>query len=464
MKKQGKILFLIPDGVGIRNYLYSDVLSYVKQEAEIAFWSPLPEDAFEQVKQLHNIEVEYKNLKLNTESILTRLFNESSTYGRLFNNSGKVNNPTILNNWNKKNKSFKLSLLYILAEKIGAWSSKKYNRILKLEQNAKKHWSRSVIDKYKKDLELLKPTCVFITHQRVSGLMPICIAAKELGIPVVTAIYSWDNIPKARLAVDTDRYIVWSAYMKEEMQLYYPEIDSSKVIITGTPQFEFYSQKNRIESREIFAKKNNLNPNKKWICFSGDDKKSSPYDPIYLEDIAKSVSEMNEQDRPLIVFRRCPVDYSNRYDKVLKDYKDLIVSIDPLWNTPKAGKNWGYIFPRYEDVNMQVNLAFHCELVINLGSTMAHDFAAYNKPCFYLNYNPVISKHWSVAIIYNFQHFRSMKDLDAVGWLNNKEEIKTKIEQGLIIPNDLAKDRLTWMNIIVTKIDESSQLIANVLK
>jgi hypothetical protein len=40
--------------------------------------------------------------------------------------------------------------------------------------------------------------------------MPICIAAKELNIPVITAIYSWDNLPKARLAVQADKYIVWS--------------------------------------------------------------------------------------------------------------------------------------------------------------------------------------------------------------------------------------------------------------
>ena len=44
-----KILFIIPDGVGIRNYLYSDVLRHVKEEAEIVFWSPLLEQAFEEV-------------------------------------------------------------------------------------------------------------------------------------------------------------------------------------------------------------------------------------------------------------------------------------------------------------------------------------------------------------------------------------------------------------------------------
>ena len=93
---------------------------------------------------------------------------------------------------------------------------------------------------------------------------------------------------------------------------------------------------------------------------------------------------LRESLQPQIIFRRCPVDFSTRYDSVLEKYKDTIIPIDPLWNVPNKDENWGAFYAKREDVDMQVNLAFHCEFVVNLGSTMAHDFAMFNKPCFFV--------------------------------------------------------------------------------
>jgi hypothetical protein len=458
LMKEKKVLFLIPDGVGIRNYLYSDVLKNVKTEAKIAFWSPLPENAFDEVKALHQIDIEYKYCKLLPESFFSRIYKEAATYARLKTNAKVVDNPTILANWIKQNKSFKQKQLYRLAEIIGSWASKKYSRILSLEQKAKKHWPNQIIESYKQDLKELKPSSIFITHQRVSGLMPICIAAKELNIPVVSAIYSWDNLPKARLNIQADKYIVWSDYMKQEMQLYYPEVDLKDVITTGTPQFEFYSQKDRIISREEFAKKHGLDATKKWICFSGDDRKTSPYDQNYLQDIAESINKEAVQ----ILFRRCPVDFSDRFNKVLELNKDSVISVNPLWYSSEFG--WTSFFSKISDISLLLNVAFHCDLVINVGSTMAHDFAMFDKPCFYINYDQENSSNWSVKRIYNFQHFRSMQGIEAVGWLNSKEEIKLKIDLALYQPESIGKERQKWLEkIIQHPIEETSKKIAEII-
>ena len=459
--KNKKVLFLIPDGVGIRNYLYSDVLKHLKEESQIAFWSPLPEVAFEEVKTLHKIEIEYKTIKFAAEGILTRLFKESSTYARLLYNARIVQNDTILVNWRKENKNFKLRQLYSLAEFIGLWASKKYERILNLELQSKKYWKRSLIEHYKNELKLLKPSSIFITHQRVAALMPICIAAKELNIPVVTAIYSWDNLPKARLAVRADHYIVWSDYMKKEMQLYYPEIPQNHVIVTGSPQFEFYSKQKMLQTREGFAIEHGLDLNKTWVCFSGDDKNTSPNDALYLKDVLEAIFTSNHLENIQIIFRRCPADFSERYDEVLKNYSDCI-SIDPLWHTTNSG--WTSSFPKFKDVNLLVNLAQHCSLVINVGSTMAHDFAILNKPCLYLKYNHNVNNKWNVNVVYDYQHFRTMHGLDAVGWLNSPDEIAEKIQMALKFPDQVGKDRKKWLEkIVLHPLEENSRKIAHVL-
>lgn len=461
MTPKNKILLLFPDGVGIRNYLYSDVVQHLKEHADLIIWSPLPEAAFEEVKTLHNLQFEFKQIKLEPEGIFTRVFRESATFGRLILNSTKTNNDTILTNWNYYPKTLKLKILNKVSMTLGFWSSKSYDRILMLESKAQNNWSQSIINKYKNDLEALNFSSIFIAHQRVAALMPICIAAKELNIPVISAIYSWDNLPKARLAVQADRYLVWSDYMKEEIQLYYPEIPQKNVIVTGTPQFEFYYKQDLQISKETFGNKYGLDASKKWICFSGDDKLTSPNDPLYLNDVVKALKTDSRWNEVQLIFRRCPADFSDRYDSVLSKYKN-IVSIDPLWYTTQTG--WNFFFPKYEDVSLLVNLAQHCDAVINVGSTMAHDFAILNKPCFYLNYKHQENAHWNSETVYQFQHFRTMQGLEAVGWLNAPDEIAEKINLALTHPEQVGKDRKKWLEKIVQHpLEDNSRKIAHVL-
>jgi len=438
------ILFLVPDGVGIKNYLFSDIITNLKNDAKITIWSTLPIEAFEDVKRNHNIEFDYKQIQLSPENSLTRLYREASTYARLIYNSELQNNPTILSNWRRSSYSLKVKLLYSCAELLGRHLSKKYSRILNFEKKSINKIPQKSIDKYFKDLEVIQPSSIFITHQRVAGLMPICLAANRLKIKTSTAIYSWDNLPKARLCVKVDYYLVWSSWMQQEMKDYYPEIEESKVLCVGTPQFEFYSQDDMLVDRQIFASAHGLDSNKKWICYSGDDITTSPHDPVFLRDVAKAISNIDEVQ---IIFRRCPVDFSNRYDDVLEEYNQLIIPIDPIWNNKSA--NWVGYFSTYEDISLQVNLANHCNSVINLGSTMAHDFATQNKPCLYLKYDPVKDIDISINSIYSFQHFRSMTGLEAVLWINSKEEILEKVQQSLKSPNSVAVDRQKWLEKIV---------------
>ncbi|WP_296386330.1 hypothetical protein [Winogradskyella sp.] len=461
MHTKKHLLIIVPDGVGIKNYLYSEIITHVKQHTKFTIWSPLPLEAFKDVKRIHNIDFGYKQIQLSSENSFTRLYREATTYARLIFNSKLQKNPTILINWRRPNYSLKVKILYRCAEMLGKYLSKKYSRILKYEKKSIDKISQVSIEKYTDYITELKPTSIFITHQRVAGLMPVCLAAKKLKIKTSTAIFSWDNLPKARLAVKTDYYIVWSQWMKDEMDAYYPEIPQENVKLVGTPQFEFYLDRKRIMTREDFAREYGLDINKKWICFSGDDITTSPYDQLFLDDVAASL--YSEKDKIQIIFRRCPVDFSSRYDKTLNSFKDYIVSIDPIWNI-ETESGWTGYFPKYEDINLQINTAFHCDVVINLGSTMALDFATFNKPCLYLNYNPSSDSNWSTKIIYNFQHFRSMKDLDAVGWINSKSDILKTVLIVLESPEKIAKDRKKWMeNLVLHPIDENSVKLAKAI-
>jgi len=132
-----------------------------------------------------------------------------------------------------------------------------------------------------------------------------------------------------------------------------------------------------------------------------------------------------------------------------------------LWNFDKNDTdNWQIIYPTYNDLELLVSTAFYCDAVINVGSTMAHDFTMFNKPAIYINYNTVNSKTWNIETIYKFQHFRSKGNLQPVLWLNTKDEIKNILNTAFNNPN---LDNEAWLNKIAAHRKEASLNIANTI-
>ncbi len=321
----------------------------------------------------------------------------------------------------------------------------------KLREKLKVSERKSVFYKNcKAILEKEKPDLVFCTNQRpVSAIAPLT-AAQDLAIPTATFIFSWDNLPKATMVVEPDFYFVWSEYMKEELINYYPFINSNNIFITGSPQFEPHFNLKLRKTRSAFFEENNLDLTIEYICFSGDDKTTSPDDAHYLQDVAEAIESLNKagETKIGILFRRCPVDFSDRYDTVLEKHKDLIVPVAPKWK--QVGGNWNSVLPTQEDLGLQVNTIVHTKAVINLGSSMVFDFAVFDKPCLYLNYDVEHKKDesWSIEKVYDFVHFRSMPTGKEVFWINSKDKIKNKLSKALIPGEKKVKKAKNWFEII----------------
>ena len=423
--QKAKVLLLFPDGVGIRNYLYSNVFKNAKED--LVLFHNFDQKTLGALKEHVSLSKtivipEYK------ESIKEKFLRELICLTRLYYNTKKVHNPCLLTNWNWNQKTFSKMLFYKTIETIAPFI-KEYETILKLEKRYQKAIrENSFYNKVMAIFKRVQPTTVFCSHQRGLKAATIFAVAQDLGIPTTTVIYSWDNLPKARLALRADRYLVWSDYMKKEMEWYYPEIPSESIYVTGTPQFEFYENEENIIDKEEFFKKYNLDPDKKIICFSGDDRLTSPDDPYYLKDIAQELLNANLQEQYQILFRRCPIDFSGRYDVIVNEYKEIIKEVPPLWYF-NSSKDWSAVYPSVEDVKLLVSTAFYADVVVNVGSTMAFDFAMFNKPCAFINYDQEQKNRqdWSVKTIYQFQHFKSMPNEEAVIWINNKTEIVEKL-------------------------------------
>lgn len=414
-----KIFVIIPDGVGLRNFVYSSFPEKAESSGlQVTYWNQTSKDLTEE--GLKEIKLDgkpraftdiYKRAKIESELNYFKEKFQDSVYDI-------YKFPAVSSGFkNRLKNTLVRSLVSLNSNKEGTHRLQD-----RMEQSERKS---AYYKKCRALLESEKPDIIFCTNQRPLKAIAPVLAANDLGITTCCFIFSWDNLPKATKVINADYYFVWSEWMKNELLTYYTDIDPEKVKVTGSPQFgSHYNSENIIERKEFFEK-NGLDSNRNYLCFSGDDITTSPQDHEYLEDVAKAVQKLNSKGGSIgIIFRRAPVDFSRRYDEVISNYKDIIIPIAPLWK--KQGEQWNEILPEKEDLILQTNIIAHTFLVVNLGSSMVFDYASYGKPCAFINYNPKGEMPKDVNVIYNYVHFRSMPE-NAVFMINDKKDITDTI-------------------------------------
>lgn len=446
MKK--KVFVFFPDGVGLRNFAFTNFKSIGEQQGfDITYWNnttfSLKDNlGFNEVKienhTTHPLLAIYSRARKHVElNIFKDKFKDSvyPTYKFPFNYKGL------------KNCAKSLFTKFL----IGFYTSEKglinlRNKINRLERSTSKY-------KYcKAQLEAHKPDLILCTTQRATQSISALLAAQDLGIPTVAFVHSWDNVPKAMQVVETNYYMVWSELMKQEVLQYYPFVNKNQVFITGTPQFQPHYDASLKQTRGAFFKTYNLDINKKYICYSGDDETTSPLDQYYLADLAKAVKSLNKKGENLgIIYRKCPVDFTSRYDAVIEENKDIIKVLDPIWK--QVGNQWNEVLPTPEDFKMLYNVCEHSEFVTNVCSSTVFDFLAHNKPCIYYNYEqPQLKKGVrDIGQNYKYVHFRSMPSKNAAIFCehkNNLEDLVKKIIDGKL--SNVAEGK-AWFQIVAGK-------------
>lgn len=446
MKK--KVFVFFPDGVGLRNFAFTDFKTFgEKMGFDITYWNNTVfslEDnlGFKEVKienhQLHPLTPIYSRARKRCELNVSRdKFNDDvyPTYKFPF-------------NYNSIKNTFKSLFTKLL---IGMYSSEKSIEVIRKKINALERKN----PKYaycKAQLQTHKPDLIFCTTQRATQSLSALLAAKDLGIPTVAFVYSWDNVPKAMQVVDTDYYCVWSEHMKQEVLQYYPFVKEHQVFVTGTPQFEPHYDESLRLSREEFFNNYNLDINKQYICYSGDDETTSPLDQYYLEDLANAVRHLNNEGYNLgVIYRKCPVDFTPRYDAVIEANKDIIEVLDPIWK--QVGDQWNQVLPAKEDFKMLYNVCEHSAFVTNVCSSTVFDFVAHNKSCIYYNYEqPQLTKGIrDIGQNYKYVHFRSMPSDKAAVFCTDKKDLQDLVKQILDGKLSNVEEGKKWYEIIAGK-------------
>lgn len=444
MKKN--IFIFLPDGVGLRNFAFTKFKSIGEENNfKITYWNNTPFSLKE--------ELGYEEVKIQTQKIhsLTTVFARARKRIEL-NIFDKKYKETVYKTYNFPHSynSVVNAAKSILVDFLVFFGSNEAGNKFVRETIKKLERKSSKYQYCRQQLIENKPDFIFCTNPRPTQAIAPILAAQDLGIPTGTFIFSWDNLPKATTLIETDFYFVWSDHMKKELLMYCPYVKPEQIFVTGTPQFESHFDATLIQSKEDFFAENKLDLNKKYICFSGDDIVTSPLDQYYLEDLALSVRELNYKGYNLaIIYRKCPVDFTSRYQPILEEYKDVIVSIDPLWRP--VGKNWNEIMPSKEDFALQSNICEHTEFVGNIASSMVFDFVAHNKSCLFFDYEqPQLKKGIrDIGQNYNYIHFRSKPSQEAALWIKKKENLTQTVQSIIDGKSSSVVDGKKWFETVV---------------
>jgi hypothetical protein len=277
---------------------------------------------------------------------------------------------------------------------------------------------------------------LFCTHQRPPEILPVVLAAKQIGIRTGTFIFSWDNLStKARIAAPFDDYYVWSDLMRRELLTYYPEIHKSRVHVIGTPQFDPYADLSLLWSRDEFFKRIGADPARPLLCYSGGDIGTCPEDELHVRVILDEIRSGRIKYNPQILLRPMPVDDGKRYQSLREDFPELIYAA-PEWVHPQNG-NWAQVFPLPADVQFLANLTTHSDVNINVASTMTLDFAIHDRPIVNIAFDvaePPILGVPLAQLYYRFEHYLPVVQLGAARIARSREDLVSHVNAYLDDP------------------------------
>lgn len=429
-----KIALLTPDGVGVRNFVLGKFLQRASEKGQVHALHVIPEGLLGTYSSALNGKVHWHPLISYRDQPLSFILRRSLTYAQMY----WVDSCAMRFLRDQPvNGSLRLRASARAAKLVGQAAASP-RRIQMLDR-----WHCSVVsrfpevDYYYQLFERIKPSVLFCSHQRPVEILPPVLAAKALGIPTATFIFSWDNLTsKGRIAAPFDHFLVWSDQMLGEMLRYYPDISAERIHVVGTPQFDPYADDDLLLPREEFFRRLGADPSRPLICYSGGDEGNCPEDPKHVEVLMRLIREGRIPGSPQVLLRPTPVDDGRRYQEVRKDYPELIYA-QPAWVHTDPG-DWSRVIPLPEDVQFLANLTRHADLNVNLASTMTLDFALHDKPIVNVAFNVVSPPPFGVPVwdfYYQFEHYRPVVELGAARFARSPEELAAHVNAYLENPS-----------------------------
>lgn len=307
-----------------------------------------------------------------------------------------------------------------------------------------------------------RPSLVFATSIAFGGDAAILKEAKSYKIPTVGMAKSWDNFCKNSFRVKVDKLIVWSEFMKEQA-IKYQNYKPQNIYIAGVPQFDYYRNYEKIQSRQEFFQKIGADLNKKLILF-GSEGRYFPACPEVAEILASFISKKLLRSHCQILIRP-HISYKDdikRFDSFIG--KPNII-LDDFFQ-PSSGFKDQTDYSQEQMIHF-ANSLYHCDILIASASTLTLDGAAFDKPIINIGFDGFQKKPYGHSIIrqYDTAYYKGIVDTNAAWIVRSQDELLEAVNSYLADPSIRSKEREGLRQRFCYKLDgKSGQRIAQYIK
>ena len=230
-------------------------------------------------------------------------------------------------------------------------------------------------DRWVDYMKARRPSLVFDglhIHNVVST--PPVRAAQWAGIPTAAFLFSWDNLTsQGRMMPTYDWYLVWNEAIKQDLLRIYPRTAAERVLVTGTPQFDFHFRPEFTLSREEICARVGADPARPIVLYSTGIQVPMPEEPRIVEGVARALQQVRGVPDPQLLVRVYPKDLSGRFDALRAQAVPDVLFPPVPWE-----RRW--LTPRLEDCSLLTSTLRHCALGINVASTVSLELCMFDKP------------------------------------------------------------------------------------
>jgi hypothetical protein len=271
--------------------------------------------------------------------------------------------------------------------------------------------------KIQKELEVLKPDCIFVSpmNMRFDEEVEYALAAKKLKIPVNLIVLSWDNLTtKGLFHADFDVAYAWNFRQLEELASLH-KVDRRKIVISGAMFFDkwFTTQMQHL-CRSEFLRKICMNKNDKYLLYIGSSKNIAKDESWVISLLLEKLKERNSAciSKIKILVRPHPANF---------DIYNMIKSNDILVYPEKGS------LPEFDDQESDiVNSMKHAELVVGLNTSAFIDSIIMDKPTFSIAIDEYIQTQSGA------QHFQQLVNEDVIYLVSTFDGLIDGIERVML--------------------------------
>jgi len=297
-----------------------------------------------------------------------------------------------------------------------------------------------------------KPDVVLAMHPFLESQMATVAAAKNIGVPVLAFITSWDNITtKSRLIYQYDGYIVWSEQMKKELHQFYPQSRNRPVTIAGAPQYDVFKQPQYHISRESFLNLYGLDAARPVIlyCLGSPNMIREDYGALqFVERIANHETLSKAQ----VIIRAHPGHLEKdltELEKIRRCFPSVVIQ--------GPHRHWRkFPFQGEEAIIEWVNTVRHADVVINLSSTMSVDAAIFDRPIINLDFDPEPgspNQQMVIEVNRSWNHFSPIAQSGGIWMVSSIDEMIVATATYLKSPELHSEHRLRIVEHVCGKVD-----------